>query len=127
MAELERRRLGKTGMTPRALGLGCAFFGGANVTDEEAVAGICQRHETIVVLEEHSIHGGLGSAVTEIAAAHCPTWVCRVGVQDRFSQYCGSYRYLMEEHGLDAAGVAAQVKRFLGRVGSRLQPRKSAA
>lgn len=40
MAELERRRLGNTGMTPKALGLGCAFFGGSNVTDEEAVAGI---------------------------------------------------------------------------------------
>ncbi len=40
MAELERRRLGNTGMTPKALGLGCAFFGGGNVSDEEAVAGI---------------------------------------------------------------------------------------
>lgn len=40
MAELERRRLGSTGMTPKALGLGCAFFGGGNVSDQEAVAGI---------------------------------------------------------------------------------------
>jgi aryl-alcohol dehydrogenase-like predicted oxidoreductase len=40
MAELKRRRLGRTGMTPRALGLGCAFFGGGNVSDNEAVAGI---------------------------------------------------------------------------------------
>jgi len=40
MAELQRRRLGKTGMTPRALGLGCAFFGGPNVSDAEAVEGI---------------------------------------------------------------------------------------
>ena len=40
MAELARRRLGSTGMTPRALGLGCAFFGGSNVSDQEAVAGI---------------------------------------------------------------------------------------
>ncbi|MBM3276723.1 MAG: aldo/keto reductase [Candidatus Handelsmanbacteria bacterium] len=40
MAELQRRRLGKTGMTPRALGLGCAFFGSANVSDAEAVEGI---------------------------------------------------------------------------------------
>ncbi|MCC7262960.1 MAG: aldo/keto reductase [Candidatus Latescibacteria bacterium] len=40
MAELERRRLGRTGMTPKALGLGCAFFGGTNVSDQEAVDGI---------------------------------------------------------------------------------------
>jgi transketolase len=67
----------------------------------------------VVVLEEHSIYGGLGSAVAEIAAAHAPTWVCRIGVQDRFSQYCGSYTYLMREHELNEEAVVAQVKTFM--------------
>ena len=40
MNPLETRTLGNTGMTPRALGLGCAFFGGAKSSDEEALGGV---------------------------------------------------------------------------------------
>ena len=40
MVELPVREMGRTGMHPRALGLGCAFFGGKQVTDDEAVEGI---------------------------------------------------------------------------------------
>ena len=60
--------------------------------------------------------GGLGSAIAEIAAAEAPTWVCRVGVQDRFSRYCGSYSYLMKEHQLDAESVQRQVREFLSKL-----------
>lgn len=81
--------------------------------DVDAVSNICRRHEAVIVLEEHSIYGGLGSAIAEIAAQRAPTFVCRIGVQDRFSQYCGSYAYLMREHGLDAASIAARVREFL--------------
>ena len=38
----------------------------------EPVAGVCRRHEAVVVLEEHSVYGGLGSAVAEIASTHAP-------------------------------------------------------
>jgi transketolase len=86
----------------------------------DPIAAICARHEAVMVLEEHSVYGGLGSAVTEVAAAQAPTWVCRIGIRDRFSERCGSYAYLLREHGLDAAGVAAQVRQFLARLpGSR--------
>jgi transketolase len=80
------------------------------------VAALCRRHTVLIVLEEHSVLGGLGSAVAEIASAHLPTWVCRVGVQDRFSERCGSYAYLMQEHMLDVAGVVQQVESFLAAV-----------
>jgi transketolase len=84
--------------------------------DEDAVATICARHEVVVVLEEHSIHGGLGSAIAEIAGARRPTWICRIGIQDRFSERCGSYRYLLEEHQLTVPAVCAQVTTFLANV-----------
>jgi transketolase len=84
--------------------------------DAEQVQAICRRHRVVVVLEEHSIYGGLCSAVAEIAASHAPTWVCPIGVQDRFSACCGSYEYLMREHQLDADAVAARVREFLRRV-----------
>lgn len=83
--------------------------------DAGPVADLCRRHEVVVVLEEHSVCGGLGSAVAEIASAYAPTWVCRVGVEDRFSATCGSYAHLMREHGLSAAAAAARVEAFLAR------------
>lgn len=84
--------------------------------DSGAVAAVCRRHQAVIVLEEHSVHGGLGSAVAEIASAEAPVWVCRVGIQDRFSQSCGSYAYLMKEHRLDADAVLVQVRAFLARL-----------
>jgi transketolase len=84
--------------------------------DAGQVTAICRRHTVLVVLEEHSVLGGLGSAVAEVAAAHCPTWVCRIGIADRFSRYCGSYQYLMEEHRLTPDAVWQQVEDFLQRM-----------
>jgi transketolase len=84
--------------------------------DEAPVADVCRRHRAVIVLEEHSVHGGLGAAVAEIAGTWAPTWVCRIGIGDRFSRCCGSYAYLLREHGLDADAVAAQVGQFLERV-----------
>jgi transketolase len=82
----------------------------------EPVAAICRRYRAVIVLEEHSYHGGLGSAVCEIAGAHAPAWVCRIGIPDRFSERCGSYGYLLREHGLDPEAVARQVQEFLARL-----------
>jgi transketolase len=84
--------------------------------DEEHVAAICRQHQVVVVLEEHAVTGGLGSAVAEIAAARAPAWVCRIGIQDRFSRYCGSYAYLLEEHRLTPQAVSEQVQQFLERL-----------
>jgi transketolase len=85
--------------------------------DELEVAAICRQHLAVIVLEEHSIYGGLGSAIAEIAAASAPTRVCRIGVQDRFSQRCGSYGYLLIEHGLDCESVRARIESFLAAAG----------
>jgi transketolase len=81
----------------------------------DAIAEICRQHQAIVVLEEHSIHGGLGSAIAEIAAECAPTWICRIGVADRFSRYCGSYQSLLTEHGLNTEAIIHCVTAFLAR------------
>lgn len=81
------------------------------------VIDIGRRHSVIVTLEEHSVYGGLGSAIAEITSAHSPVLICPIGIQDRFSQYCGTYAYLIREHGLDPASICRQINSFL-------QPRK---
>jgi transketolase len=79
----------------------------------DAVAALGERHRAIITLEEHSVYGGLGAAICEITAAHAPVWVCRIGIPDRFSRFCGSYSYLLTEHGLDDGSILAQIDRFL--------------
>jgi transketolase len=86
--------------------------------DPDEIAAICGQHSVVVVLEEHSVFGGLCSAVAEIAGARSPTWICPIGIQDRFSERCGSHAYLMREHGLDAISVVGRVKEFINRLPS---------
>lgn len=81
--------------------------------DSEQVSAICARSRAVVVLEEHSVLGGLGSVVTEIASEFAPVRILRVGVQDRFSRHCGTYEYLLKEHGLDRVAVEQLVCDFL--------------
>lgn len=67
----------------------------------------------LVVMEEHSTMGGLGAAVAEITSELHPSRVLRIGVPDRFSAHCGTYDYLLKEHGLDKAAVSAKIMNFI--------------
>ncbi|MGZ3237850.1 MAG: transketolase family protein, partial [Burkholderiaceae bacterium] len=57
--------------------------------------------------------GGLGSVVAEIASEFAPVRILRIGVADRFSHYCGTYEYLLKEHGLDRAAIEQRIREFL--------------
>lgn len=81
--------------------------------DHSQVSTICAQSKVVVVLEEHSVIGGLGSAIAEISSHLAPVRILRIGVQDRFSQHCGTYEYLLQEHGLDKASVAQRVEAFV--------------
>jgi transketolase len=82
--------------------------------DVDGLAGICRSSSRLVTMEEHSVMGGFGSLVAEEASAVHPLPILRIGVRDRFSEHCGSYDYLLREHGLDLETVAAQVAVFDG-------------
>jgi transketolase len=81
--------------------------------DVSQVVRICRNSKAVIVFEEHSINGGLGSLITEIACEHAPVRVLRVGVQDRFSKQCGTYDYLLNEHGLDRESIEKRLFDFL--------------
>lgn len=80
--------------------------------DTDALAAICRSASRLVTMEEHSVMGGFGSLVTEEVCSIHPLPVLRIGVRDRFSEHCGSYDYLLREHGLDLETIAAQVSAF---------------
>ena len=64
----------------------------------------------IVTAEEHSVIGGLGSAVAEYLSETCPTPVLKVGVKDEFGR-SGAAKELLSLFGLDAAAIAAMAKK----------------
>jgi transketolase len=81
--------------------------------DAAQVVAIAGAARGLVVIEEHSTIGGLGSAIAEITSERAPTRILRIGVSDRFSKHCGTYAYLLEEHGLDLLSVRKRINDFL--------------
>ena len=81
--------------------------------DHLTVEKICHKSNAVVVFEEHSKYGGLGSLVSEISTSSYPVKILQVAVNDCFSQKCGTYDYLLQEHGLDSFTVYKKVCSFL--------------
>lgn len=67
----------------------------------------------VITLEEHSVFGGMGSAISEVISSSTPKRVVRLGIEDKFSDKCGTYEYLMQEHELNREGVIMKIKRAL--------------
>lgn len=74
--------------------------------DRDAITAAAEETGCIVTAEEHSTHGGLGSAVAEVVTELCPVPVRRVGVPDTFCP-TGSTSFLFEHFGFTPAGLRA--------------------
>ena len=81
--------------------------------DAEAVIRAAQQTKAIVTAEEHSIIGGLGSAVAEVVCEHCPVPVYRVGIKDSFGE-SGSPADLLQKFGLTSRHIAEAVRKIKG-------------
>ena len=79
--------------------------------DTQVVQDVAERYETIVTVEDAMVSGGLGSAVLEIVDTR-KVRVMRMGVDDQFVTH-GSTAELMHMLGLDAEGIAANLKELL--------------
>jgi transketolase len=76
--------------------------------DREAIIAAAQETGLIFTVENHSIYGGLGSAVTEIVCEEYPVSVKRLGIKDRFGEV-GPNKWLLSHFKLDAAHIVAEV------------------
>jgi transketolase len=74
--------------------------------DEDTLEELARRTGAVLTVEEHSIIGGLGSAVAEVLSERYPVPVRRLGVRDVFGQ-SGTPEQLLEFHGLTAENIAA--------------------
>jgi transketolase len=78
--------------------------------DEEAVRAAAAGHRTVITIEDHSVHGGLGGAVAEVLAAGNGSAVPLHRIGMRTFGESGSPRELYAKYGLDAAGIARTVR-----------------
>ena len=79
--------------------------------DEELIVAAAKETGKVVTVEEHSVIGGLGSAVCDALAEKCPVPVKKIGVQDVFGE-SGPAAALLAKYKLDGKGVYEQVKEF---------------
>lgn len=80
--------------------------------DDELVIAAAKETGKVVTVEEHSVIGGLGSAVCDVLSEKAPTPVLKLGVQDVFG-HSGPGVELIKEFGLDSEGIYKSVKAFV--------------
>lgn len=109
-------RLAKEGIETRVLSMHTV-----KPLDTEAVLAAARETSAIFTVEEHSILGGLGSAVAEVLAeAEGPKVIFkRIGVPPGFSPYIGSQEYMQERHGLTDEGISMCVAGVLRTVAAK--------
>ncbi|MDE7178913.1 MAG: transketolase family protein [Lachnospiraceae bacterium] len=80
--------------------------------DEALVLASAKKTGKVVTAEEHTVIGGLGSAVCDCLSEKCPTPVLRIGMQDTFGE-SGPANALVEKYGLDGKGIYEKTKAFV--------------
>ena len=80
--------------------------------DEELIIASAKKTGKVVTAEEHSVIGGLGSAVCDALSEKAPTPVCKIGIYDVFGE-SASAAVLVEKYGLDGKGIYSKVKEFV--------------
>ena len=77
--------------------------------DEDAIVVAARETGLIIAAENHSVLGGLGSAVAEVVTSYHPVAVVRVGIRDTFGEV-GPVDWLAEKHGISASHIADGVR-----------------
>ncbi len=82
--------------------------------DVETLTEAAKRSGAVVTAEEHQVHGGLGSAVAEALAQHCPVPMEMVGVQDSYGE-SATPDELLEKYGLTAGACVEAARKVISR------------
>lgn len=82
--------------------------------DEDLILTYAEKSRHLIVVEHHSIIGGLGTAICELLAEKgLPVTVKRLGIPGVFVDKYGEYEELLSHYGLDAEGIAASARRLM--------------
>lgn len=80
--------------------------------DRDIIIKTAKRTNKIITVEEHSIYGGLGSAIAEILGEEYPVNIKMIGTKDVFGE-SGEYNELLQKHGLTTENIAKSAKELL--------------
>ena len=80
--------------------------------DESLVVASAKKTGKVVTIEEHSVIGGLGSAVCDVLCKQAPTKVLKIGMNDVYGE-SGPAKALLEKYELDAKGIYKKIKNWL--------------
>ena len=80
--------------------------------DKQTILDSAMKTGVVVTVEDHSIYGGIGSAVCEVLSEDCPTKVLRIGINDTFGQ-SGTPKELLEFYGLDSVSITNKIMEIL--------------
>jgi transketolase len=80
--------------------------------DRELIVKSAKKTGKVVTVEEHSVIGGLGSAVCDVLCEEAPTRVLKIGVNDTFGE-SGPAKELLHKYELDAEGIYKKIKAYL--------------
>ena len=79
--------------------------------DEELIVEAAKETGKVVTIEEHSVIGGLGSAVCDVLSEKAPTKVMKIGINDTYGE-SGPAVELVKKYGLDAESIYKKIKEF---------------
>ena len=79
--------------------------------DTELIISAAKETGKVITVEEHSVIGGLGSAVCECLCEKAPTPILRIGIQDTFGE-SASATELLKKYGLSAEEIYKKAKEF---------------
>ena len=77
--------------------------------DREVVVDMAKKHKKLISIEEHSIIGGLGSAISEVLTDEYPSKLIRLGIKDTFGE-SGTVDELMNKYGLTSKALYEAIK-----------------
>ncbi len=80
--------------------------------DKETLIRSAKKTGRVIIVEEHSIIGGLGSAVAELLSEECPTKMKRIGMPDCFGE-SGEPEELMKKYGITCENIVSEIKKLM--------------
>ena len=100
----------------KAQGIGVQVLDMATIKplDREAVLSAAKETGAVMTIEDHTVKGGLGSAVAEVIVQNQPVPMELVGIQDRFGE-SGDPELLYRDHGMDVDSIVAKAKMLISR------------
>jgi transketolase len=80
--------------------------------DAKALAVSARKTGKVLTVEEHTIHGGLGSAVAEVLSQRAPARMGLIGIEDKFTE-SGAYDALLRKYGISVERIESEAMRLL--------------